>query len=89
MLADSGSTVVWRATTTSRPAASTSATCGRAIEAPCAPWKGVATHHSVEVDGQRNEAAAWYYPDPSLAAAEIKDHMAFCQGVRVLPVDEG
>ena len=52
------------------------------------PWKGVASYHAIEVDGQRNEAAAWYYADPSSAAAEIKDHVAFRRGVRVRRVDE-
>jgi uncharacterized protein (DUF427 family) len=52
------------------------------------PWKGVASYHSIEVDGERNEAAAWYYPDPSPAAAEIKDHVAFWRGVRVVRADE-
>ncbi|MGH2947787.1 MAG: DUF427 domain-containing protein [Solirubrobacteraceae bacterium] len=52
------------------------------------PWKGVASYYAIEVDGQRNEAAAWYYPDPSPAAAKIKDHVAFWHGVRVVRVDE-
>jgi len=52
------------------------------------PWKGVASYHAIEVDGQRNEAAAWYYADPSSAAAEIKDHVAFRRDVRVRRADE-
>jgi uncharacterized protein (DUF427 family) len=28
-------------------------------------------------------AAAWYYPDPKPAAANIKDHVAFWRGVTV------
>jgi uncharacterized protein (DUF427 family) len=31
----------------------------------------------------RNENAAWYYPVPKAAAAEIKDRIAFWKGVRV------
>ncbi|MBV9415164.1 MAG: DUF427 domain-containing protein, partial [Solirubrobacterales bacterium] len=27
--------------------------------------------------------AAWYYPNPSAAAAEFEDHVAFGQGVSV------
>jgi uncharacterized protein (DUF427 family) len=27
--------------------------------------------------------AAWYYAEPSAAAAEIKEHMAFWKGVRI------
>lgn len=47
------------------------------------PWKGTAHYYHVEVDGMRNENAAWYYPAPNPAAAEIKDHVAFWKGVRV------
>ncbi|MBS1885712.1 MAG: DUF427 domain-containing protein [Actinobacteria bacterium] len=47
------------------------------------PWKGVASYHDVVVDGHRNRAAAWYYADPSPAAAEIRDHVAFWHGVEV------
>ena len=47
------------------------------------PWKGTAHYYHVEVDGMRNENAAWYYPEPKPAAAEIKDHIAFWKGVRV------
>ncbi len=47
------------------------------------PWKGVASYYSVEVDGQVNRDAAWYYTDPKPAAAEIKDRVAFWRGVRV------
>ena len=47
------------------------------------PWKGLASYYTVEVDGERNENAAWYYPDPSDAARAIKDHVAFWRGVEV------
>lgn len=46
-------------------------------------WKGVASYYDVEVDGQRNPAAAWYYPDPSTAAEPIKNYVGFWHGVRV------
>jgi uncharacterized protein (DUF427 family) len=47
------------------------------------PWKGVAHYYHVVVDGQTNENAAWYYPEPKSAAANIKDHVAFWKGVQV------
>ena len=47
------------------------------------PWKGTASYYSVEVDGERNADAAWYYPAPKDAAAEIKDRVAFWKGVVV------
>lgn len=49
------------------------------------PWKGVASYYHVVVDGHRNADAAWYYPDPKPAAAEIRDRIAFWRGVRVEP----
>ena len=47
------------------------------------PWKGIAHYYTLEVDGKENPDAAWYYPDPSDAAKQIKDHVAFWKGVRV------
>ena len=41
------------------------------------PWKGDASHLSVEVDGSVVTDAAWYYPEPMDAARNIKDHVAF------------
>lgn len=47
------------------------------------PWKGTAHYFHVVVDGQRNENAAWYYPEPRAAAAEIRGRIAFWKGVEV------
>ena len=47
------------------------------------PWKGTAHYHSLAVDGAENRDAAWYYPDPKDAAAQIKDRIAFWKGVEV------
>lgn len=47
------------------------------------PWKGVAHYYTVRAGDDRNPDAAWYYPDPKPAAANIKDHVAFWRGVRV------
>jgi uncharacterized protein (DUF427 family) len=47
------------------------------------PWKGTASYYDVVVDGERNRGAAWYYPKPSRAAAQIKDHVAFWHGIKV------
>ena len=47
------------------------------------PWKGQAHYYHVTVDGQTNRDAAWYYPDPSEAARNIEDHIAFWRGVKV------
>lgn len=46
-------------------------------------WKGKASYYDVVVDGQTNENAAWYYPEPSELASQIKDYVAFWRGVQV------
>ena len=46
-------------------------------------WKGTARYFDVEVAGERNPAAAWYYPEPLEKAAHIKDYVAFWNGVEV------
>jgi uncharacterized protein (DUF427 family) len=45
-------------------------------------WKGVARYYTLEVNGQRNEDAAWYYPQPSPLARPIAGHVAFWHGVQ-------
>ncbi len=55
-----------------------------ATHTTCA-WKGEASYKTIEVAGQSNPDAAWYYPSPKDAAAEIKDHYAFWKGVTVEP----
>lgn len=47
------------------------------------PWKGLAYYYSAVVNGKTNEDVAWYYPDPSVAAANIKGYVAFWNGVEV------
>ena len=47
------------------------------------PWKGTAHYHSIDVDGDVNENAAWYYPEPKEAAKAIAGRVAFWKGVTV------
>lgn len=47
------------------------------------PWKGTASYLTVVVDGEENEDAAWFYPEPKQAAADIRGRVAFWRGVRV------
>ena len=47
------------------------------------PWKGEASYKDVVVGGERNRDAAWFYPEPKEAAAEIRDRFAFWHGVEV------
>ncbi len=46
-------------------------------------WKGVASYYTIEVDGQQNKDAAWYYPNPKEAAKNIAGYVAFWRGVKV------
>lgn len=46
-------------------------------------WKGNASYYDLVVDGKENPDAAWYYPEPMDAAANIRDHVAFWKGVEV------
>ena len=47
------------------------------------PWKGRASYFSLRVEGELNKDAAWYYPETSEAAQNIKGYVAFWKGVRV------
>ncbi len=47
------------------------------------PWKGVASYYSIEVNGESNKDAAWYYPEAKAAAQEIQGYVAFWKGVKV------
>lgn len=46
-------------------------------------WKGTASYFTVEVDGEANPDAAWYYPETKDAAKHIKGKVAFWRGVEV------
>lgn len=52
------------------------------------PWKGTAHYYTVTVDGHVNAEAGWYYPSPRPRAQQIKDHVAFWNGVRIEADDE-
>lgn len=47
------------------------------------PWKGVASYYSLQVDGETNRDAAWYYPQTKDAAKHIEGYVAFWKGVKV------
>lgn len=47
------------------------------------PWKGIASYYNINVDGKTNKDAAWYYPEPKEAAANIKSYVAFWKGVKI------
>ncbi|QXV65987.1 DUF427 domain-containing protein [Mucilaginibacter sp. 21P] len=47
------------------------------------PWKGLASYYNLEVNGQQNKDAAWYYPEPKAAASKIAGYVAFWKGVKI------
>jgi len=47
------------------------------------PWKGIASYYHIEVDGQVNKDAAWYYPTTKERAKNIEGYVAFWKGVKV------
>ena len=47
------------------------------------PWKGEASYYTIIVNGNKNPDAAWYYPAPKEAAAQIKGYVAFWKGVAI------
>jgi uncharacterized protein (DUF427 family) len=49
------------------------------------PWKGTASYYTVEVNGERNSDAAWFYPQTKDAAKNIEGYVAFWKGVKVTP----
>jgi uncharacterized protein (DUF427 family) len=48
------------------------------------PWKGTANYYTLQVNGERNENAAWFYAEPKEAARQIKGHVGFWKGVSVV-----
>lgn len=46
-------------------------------------WKGTASYYDIVVDGKKNQDAAWYYPEVSELAKNIKGYVAFWKGVEV------
>ncbi|HEY2935431.1 MAG TPA: DUF427 domain-containing protein [Gaiellaceae bacterium] len=52
------------------------------------PWKGVASHYTLEVNGKRNVDAAWFYPRPERAAEKVRGRVAFWRGVQVVPSEQ-
>lgn len=46
-------------------------------------WKGQASYFHIEVKGDLNKDAAWYYPEASYAARPIENHVAFWKGIKI------
>ena len=50
------------------------------------PWKGTASYYTLNVLGEKNKDAAWYYPETKDAAKNIEGKVAFWRGVEVTDV---
>ena len=48
------------------------------------PWKGTASYYSIDIDGERNEDAAWYYAEPKPEAEQVRGRIAFWNGVEIV-----
>ncbi|MGI4939115.1 MAG: DUF427 domain-containing protein [Janthinobacterium lividum] len=48
-------------------------------------WKGTAQYYTLNVGGQTNKDAVWYYSEPKQAAANVTGRVAFWKGVSVSP----
>jgi uncharacterized protein (DUF427 family) len=83
VIAESNDTVIVEGNQYFSPDAVTKQFLKSSTHTSICPWKGTAHYYHVEVDGMKNENAAWYYPEPKPAAAEIKGRIAFWKGVRV------
>ena len=47
-------------------------------------WKGTANYYTLNVGGERNRDAVWYYAAPKEAAKQILGRVAFWKGVKVI-----
>ena len=47
-------------------------------------WKGAASYYTINVAGESNTDAAWYYPSTSDKAKNIEGYVAFWRGVSVV-----
>ena len=84
VLAESDQTIVVEGNHYFPPAAVNQAYFQQSPAHTVCPWKGLASYYSVEVDGQVNKDAAWYYPEPKEAASQIAGYVAFWKGVEVV-----
>jgi uncharacterized protein (DUF427 family) len=48
-------------------------------------WKGEASYYSLNVNGELNPNAVWYYPNPKEGAEAVAGRVAFWNGVKIEP----
>lgn len=47
------------------------------------PWKGDANYYTLNIGGEKNVDAVWYYAEPKEAAKQIRGRVAFWKGINV------
>ena len=83
VLAESNETIVVEGNHYFPPASVHRAHVRESVTHTTCPWKGEASYYDVLVGAEANKDAAWYYPEPKEAAAQIRDYVAFWRGVKV------
>jgi uncharacterized protein (DUF427 family) len=83
ILAESNQTIVVEGNHYFPPASVNRAHFRESATQTTCPWKGQASYYDVIVEGEANKDAAWYYPEPKDAAAQIRGYVAFWRGVKV------
>ena len=83
VIAQSDATVVVEGNHYFPPAALDSSRLRQSSTHTVCSWKGTASYYDVVVDGEVNQDAAWYYPQPKPAAQNIAGYVAFWRGVDV------
>jgi len=84
VLAESNETVVVEGNHYFPPASLNMEFFKKSVKNTVCSWKGTASYYDVVVHAQSNKDAAWYYPEPKLAAKNISGYVAFWKGVEVV-----
>nr|GAT50570.1 predicted protein [Mycena chlorophos] len=77
VLADSNDTVVVEGNHYFPPSAVNKEFFTDSNSSTVCPWKGTASYYNASVDSNVVKDVAWYYPEPSEKAKNIKDYVAF------------
>jgi len=84
VLAESNETVVVEGNHYFPPASLNMEFFKKSVKNTVCSWKGTASYYDVVVHAQSNKDAAWFYPEPKLAAKNISGYVAFWKGVEVV-----
>ncbi|KAF7299227.1 NTP-transf-9 domain-containing protein [Mycena indigotica] len=77
VLADSNDTIVVEGNHYFPPASINKDVFTDSSSSTVCAWKGTASYYNVNVDGNVSKDVAWYYPEPSAKAENIRGYVAF------------